>query len=167
MEIWKPLPFEPIYSVSNLGNVKRTHGGRWNTEGKNRKPWYVRGYSYVSLRVKGKLRGYQIHRLVMLAFHGESKLHVNHINGDRSDNRLCNLEYVTPKQNQAHSRDVLGTFNMGSTHHQAKLNEDNVREIFELKKNGERVSSIATKFNVSTTLIYFVLNRKWWKHVKI
>jgi hypothetical protein len=49
-----------------------------------------------------KIKG--VHRWVMYAFHGVSELAVNHINYDREDNRIENLEYATSKQNTLHSR---------------------------------------------------------------
>ena len=52
---------------------------------------------YLIIRVKGK-RMY-VHRLVMLAFHGKSDLTVDHLNMNRQDNRLENLEYVTVVEN--------------------------------------------------------------------
>ena len=52
---------------------------------------------YLIIRVKGK-RMY-VHRLVMLAFHGKSDLTVDHLNMNKQDNRLENLEYVTAVEN--------------------------------------------------------------------
>ena len=52
---------------------------------------------YLIIRVKGK-RMY-VHRLVMLAFHGKSDLTVDHLNINKQDNRLENLEYVTVVEN--------------------------------------------------------------------
>ena len=52
---------------------------------------------YLIIRVKGK-RMY-VHRLVMLAFHGKSDLTVDHLNMNKQDNRLENLEYVTTVEN--------------------------------------------------------------------
>ena len=52
---------------------------------------------YLIIRVKGK-RMY-VHRLVMLAFHGKSDLTVDHLNMNKQDNRLENLEYVTVVEN--------------------------------------------------------------------
>lgn len=62
------------------------------------------GYTKISLvDDKGDHKTYGTHRLVMLAYIGESELQVNHKNSIRNDNRLENLEYVTPTENRNHS----------------------------------------------------------------
>lgn len=62
------------------------------------------GYRMVALqRNDGKSMMLYVHRLMMLAFEGPSELQVNHINEDRLDNRLSNLEYVTAYQNYKHT----------------------------------------------------------------
>ena len=62
---------------------------------------------YLIIRVKGK-RMY-VHRLVMLAFHGKSDLTVDHIDGNKENNNLNNLEYVTQTENakRFHDKKVL------------------------------------------------------------
>ena len=57
------------------------------------------GYLYVCLSLNGIERNERIHRLVLECFIGESNLIVDHLNGNKQDNRLQNLEYVTPKEN--------------------------------------------------------------------
>ena len=174
METWKPIPISPDYEISSEGRIRRLtdsqprRSGFFHPRGTPRKTWHNnRGYEYVSLRVNGKTKGFQVHRLVMLSFVGPCDLQVNHKNGLRGDNRLENLEYVTPRENQQHSKNVLGTFNMGSRHHQAKLTEDDVREILRMGKSGKTTLEIATLFPVSATMIGYILQRKWWKHVEV
>lgn len=99
-EIWKPIPgYEGIYDISDMGNVysykNKKHDGKIITGGIDSK-WY----RTISLYKNGSIKSHGLHRLVMLVFVGESELDVDHINGDRADNRLENLRYCTRSQNQ-------------------------------------------------------------------
>lgn len=104
MEKWIKLK-ELGVEVSNLGNVRRFVKSRG---------CYVDKYmgisskGYVRIAVKGK--NYYVHRLVAKSFvyNGFNRPHVNHKNGIKTDNRSCNLEWVTPLENNEHSFDVLG-----------------------------------------------------------
>jgi hypothetical protein len=107
MEIWKDIKdFEGIYQVSNFGRVRR-----WR---KKAKFWYLLkplahsgGYERLKLRNKGNDKDVYIHRLVAQSFLGinEEKV-VNHIDGNRNNNRLDNLELVTQRENVSHGNKV-------------------------------------------------------------
>lgn len=103
-EVWKDIPgYEGRYKVSNLGQVKSL----LDKNGKSReliiKLDTVLGYRQVALYLNGSFKRYKVHRLVLAVFIGESELQVNHINGIKTDNRLCNLEYVTQSENMKHA----------------------------------------------------------------
>lgn len=110
-EIWKDIPgFEGVYQVSDLGRVKSLErkipagpGFRILSEALL-KPMIDRyGYNCVNLYKDKKYKTKKIHRLVMSSFLGDSHLTVNHINKDKKDNRLINLEYMTSKDNTTYS----------------------------------------------------------------
>ena len=110
-EIWKDIPgYEGIYQVSSLGRIKRLRfiNGKYNfKKEKLIKPVIDGGYCKVTLCKNGKYKNYPIHRLVLLTFKSDSKLQIDHINGNKQDNSLANLEYVTSKEN------IKRAFNIG------------------------------------------------------
>lgn len=100
-EIWKPVVgYEEIYKVSSLGRI--ISFGTFLTKSspillKQMTDKY--GYHYVNLSKDKIKRQRKVHRLVMAAFKGVSTLHIDHLNGIKTDNRLENLEYVTRRMN--------------------------------------------------------------------
>lgn len=113
-EIWKDIPItNGRYQVSNKGRVKSiryVHNRGYNSHIKEtfiKAQKCTNGYRFVHLSVNGTSRQILLHRLVMLAFVGDSNKEVNHKDGDKSNNCLQNLEYVTHSENQYHSYRVL------------------------------------------------------------
>lgn len=95
-EIWRDVPgYEGLYQVSNLGNVKSLR------RGKILKPRKSKDYLHVVLCKDGKETEFRVNRLVCSVFNGPIPpgLEVNHINEDKSDNRLSNLNLMTHKEN--------------------------------------------------------------------
>ena len=98
-EEWKDIPnYEGIYQASNLGRVKSFYG----LKEKILKPKISHnGYYQVALYKNSIQKWYQMHRLVWEAFNGQipENMQVNHINEVKADNRLSNLNLMTPKEN--------------------------------------------------------------------
>lgn len=102
-EIWKEIKgYEGLYAVSNRGRVKNIMSGRIL---KNRIDGH--GYAFVAL-CKGdgtKPKQIKVHRLVALAFipNSDNLPQVNHIDEDKTNNDVSNLEWVSASQNIRHS----------------------------------------------------------------
>lgn len=91
---------EPHFSVDMMGNVYNTSTGRLLTPSDN-----GNGYQYVSKYASGKTKHFYVHRLVAEVFciSDGSKSQVNHINGNKKDNRAENLEWCTSSENHLHA----------------------------------------------------------------
>ena len=108
-EEWKEITGYPNYMVSNMGRVKslgrwidaKCKGKRWQEEKILKPKINEKGYQRVCLYKNGKHKYFQLHRLVYEAFYGEipKGMQVNHINEIKTDNRLENLNLMTPKEN--------------------------------------------------------------------
>ena len=106
MTEWKPVKdYEGYYEVSSEGQVRRIKGGKGTRLGTCLKPkTSSNGYLEVCLaRGPKDHKMKRVHRLVAEAFLGDSDLHVNHKNFDKTDNRLSNLEWVTRSENMQHA----------------------------------------------------------------
>lgn len=98
-ETWKPIVgYEGIYEVSSQGRVKNAKTERilktWSSG--------LSGYTKVELSKGGKAKPFFVHRLVAEAFlpnPDKRKSQIDHINFVRTDNRVSNLEWVTPEEN--------------------------------------------------------------------
>lgn len=132
------------------------------------------GYLSVSMRIDGATRRETVHRLVAAAYcEGfQPGFVVNHKNGDRTDNRVDNLEWISNSDNLRHAKDVLGSRVLhldqsGERNRQAKLTERDVLKIHALRKNGMLQRHIAQRFDVRENLISRILGGKRWGHLMI
>ena len=106
-EIWKDVVgYEGSYKVSNLGNVKSLDRqcGFMKRKGQLLHPSTFKGYKIVGLSLPSSHSTCRVHRLMMIAFvpNPENKPEVNHIDGDKGNNNLNNLEWATSKENIRH-----------------------------------------------------------------
>ena len=103
-EIWKDIPgYEGIYQASNLGRIKSNK--------KILKPTIDRtGYVNARLFKNGELKVIRLHRVIAITFieNENNKPVINHIDGNKQNNRVDNLEWCTQKENVRHAIEVLG-----------------------------------------------------------
>ena len=120
------------------------------------------GYLRVTLSINGKQKKFYVHRLVAMQYipNTENKPEVNHINGNKKDNRVCNLEWVTGRENTQKSYDNGQQIALGK----AKLTREQVLEIRENKDNLNR-EQLAKKYKVSCSCIQHIRRGRTWKDV--
>lgn len=163
LEIWKEIEgFENYYEVSNLGNVRGVDRLiPWNGTTRNQKGKMCRliedgaGYIRVDLNKNGKRKLKSVHRLVAGAFlpNTENKPEVNHIDGNKKNNILENLEWVTRSENMKHAVDrKLVT-------HLHDESEKQKKTVFQFDREGnllnkfESLTEASNKTGVSTAYI--------------
>lgn len=98
-EIWKPVAgYEGIYEVSNMGRVKSRRKIISSVDD-------GKGYLRLHLSKNGITKSFRVHRLVAEAFvpNSDVSLKVNHIDGNKKNNRSDNLEWCTQAENVAHA----------------------------------------------------------------
>jgi hypothetical protein len=166
-EEWREVRgFEGRYEVSNYGHVRSLI----DSKGRTRPLPFclsskLTGASYFqyNLYKKGALKQCLAHRLVLEAFVGQSDLHVNHIDGNKTNNFIGNLEYVTQTENMQHAIHVLGRRignkpGEGTPNH--KLSDLQVTEILELAKRGLSQAEIARRFGIHQSHVSLLVHGK-------
>lgn len=151
MEIWRSISGFEQYFISNTGQVK-------GIAVKILKPSISKGYYNVHLYKNGIKKQITIHLLVATTFIGNKPLGltINHKDGNKLNNNLSNLEYVTQKQNNAHAW-ALGLIKSKSslTQHQ----------IIHLRADHENFKqSLSIKYKISIQSVNNILKWKSWKY---
>lgn len=162
-EVWlSPDGYEGLYRVSNTGKVFGVKRGReLNPTRENT------GYYTVCLSAEGVVVKFRLNVLVLSTFCGPPPFdgaHAAHNNGDRSDNRLSNLRWASPLENQQdvdrHGNRCKGEEVFGSV-----LSEPDVLRIRQRIANGDRNRPIAEDYGISISTVHLIRHRKTWKHL--
>lgn len=164
MEVWRTIPGFDRYDASTMGRIRTKPDaidaiGRKRYAGRVMTPTVIRGgYLKVGLRPNAGsgLKNIIVHRAVMLAFIGPCPdgKQANHKNGDKKDNRLDNLEYVTAAENYHHALHTLGHRPpRGSNHWSRRLSDAQIAEIRRRAVGGETNVSLAAEFGCSIAAV--------------
>lgn len=175
MEIWKDIEDIPGYQVSSLGNVRsidrivvRANARKLTIKGGMVKlVLNQQGRLRARLRLEGKEKQRLVHRLVAEAFisNPEKKEQVNHIDGNKTNNAIANLEWVTAQENMDHA--VKHNLNArGERQGNSKLKVFQIVEIKQLLiANRLSLAAIAREYNVGVSTIHDIKSCKQWKSV--
>lgn len=171
---YRDIPGFPGYRVGSDGSVwsgwitcrkGRIFKGKW----KRMKPAATKkGYHTVNITPPDSpYKTMRVHRLVLLAFVGPCPpgMECRHLNGDKADCRLSNLEWGTPQTNRGDNH-TMEVYQRGSQHSQAVLTEADVVAIRKAKEAGTAtVAELARRYGVSWSNVYAIVTRRSWKHV--
>ena len=175
-EEWKPIKgYEGLYSVSNLGRVRREAcvitskvGKKQSFEERILKPWRCSNeYLAISLCKGNKVTKKLMHRLVASAFldNPDSLPEVNHIDHDRTNNALSNLEWCTKSANRQHCH----KHNRKAA--KQKLTVEEVEYIASNAKtgrgkdSGNNIKQLAEMFGIHVSTIYDILRGSSWSYI--
>lgn len=142
IEEWRDVKnYEGLYQVSNLGRVRSLY--KFGSDGRLIKGkvlkggMYSNGYKFVCLRKESINKNHSIHRLVAKMFitSNSSNLVVNHLDGDKTNNRVDNLEWCTQSENLKHAVDIGLTTNQCKICRTVTVIENNKEIQFESMKS--------------------------------
>lgn len=125
-----------------------------------------KGYLIAHFNIEKKKRTSPVHRLVAKAFipNPHNKPEVNHIDGDKTNNHVSNLEWVTSKENKRHAMEVLGS-GYGERASRAILTNVDVIAICEMIQDGYRTNDISEKLNIDREKIRTIKKGGAWRHI--
>lgn len=176
-EIWKPIAgYEGLYEVSNLGRIKslgrfrRAKGEAltWMDERIKAPSPQREGYLSAHLYREGRMSKRYVHRLVAEAFlqNPIDLPEVNHLDGDKRNNSLPNLEWSSRSDNCRHAIDTaLYKMAKGEDSGNAKITELDVLEIRRLAESGTFHKDIASIYGIGRKAVTKIVNRQRWAHV--
>jgi predicted DNA-binding protein (UPF0251 family) len=174
-EEWRVIPgSEGYYSVSSLGRVRSepVQTGRAGRQRGRILKCYPdnKGYPQFSMCLPGgRRRTTKVHRVVALAFLGPrpAGAQINHKSGDKNDNWVTNLEYVSCRRNVRHAWETgLRTPEQvqGERHGRSKLTAEKVR-LIRSSYGQVTAKELAQRLGVTQQCVNAVLKRKTWRHV--
>lgn len=158
MEIWKQLEENNNYYISSYGRVYSKLSKKILKTGQD-----CNGYCRFSIRINGKKKTIKVHRLVAKYFikNIDNKKEINHIDGNKSNNNVNNLEWCTREENEQHKRKILKKC-VGEKHGRAKLTKE---QAIYIKQSNETQVALAKKFNVSRYAIQAIKYNETWREI--
>jgi hypothetical protein len=156
------IPNHNRYEISKNGIIR-------NLNNKKIKSQYVSdsGYYMVTFSYDNKSKPQRVHRLIASTFieNPNNYRFINHIDGNKLNNSISNLEWCTHSHNMKHAFDTGLINNTGIKNGMSKLTKENVIQIKVMLKNGFSQQKIADKFKVSRSCILKINLGKTWAHI--
>lgn len=173
-EEWKGLIYQGIdlsykMEISNFGNLRNIKTKKFYSQMLNKSTGYLGHCTSLGSRKDRKLIKLHIAVGLMFIENPENKKEINHIDGNKQNNHVSNLEWVTRSENMQHAYDTgLSIPLCGENKTSSKLTEEDVRYIRENYKARHKefgARALARKFKTVHSTIEKILNNKLWKHI--
>lgn len=161
--MWHKIKTHPRYEINKNGQIRHIISKRIKSVYLN-----DRGYLLVSINIEGKSKPRRVHNLLAQTFipNPNRYIHVNHIDGNKQNNDLSNLEWTNIKLNNQHAFKKGLINNTGEKNGMSKLKETEVKKIKALLNEGKlSQQKIADIFGVSRSCILGINIGRLWKHV--
>ena len=157
------IPYiKDLYTIDDLGNIYSDISGKMKTRNKGNTEYQIINL----MTLEGKKKTFRIHRLVMMVFHpiqNVDDMEVNHIDGNKRNNALSNLQWCTASENQLHAFQIgLQKPRKGEKSNFSKLTQKDVDKIFNLRRKGLTQKQIAEKIKCTRSNISYILSKKTW-----
>jgi hypothetical protein len=173
--------FEEYYQFNMAGNVRSkprfvnspAFGGQRLIPARPVNVRLVKGYPSFIASVGNKRTTVYIHRIMAMKFipNPDGRPHINHIDGDKANFSLENLEWCSHQENMRHAFNtglaVARDIGPGERSPAAKLNDDAVREIKKRLLYGDTHQTLANAYGVSKGTIDFIARGETWGHVTL
>ena len=157
---------EVVIDNQHTGYFVDVEGNIYNKRGRKLNPFKIKsGYLAVDICVnKNRYRSLLLHRLIYTSFLGDipKDLEINHIDGDKQNAALINLESVTHSENCLHSFRIGFQDNSKDNHPGAKINSLIAQKIKDMLSDGIKHKVIANKLNISIYIIKDISRGKTW-----
>lgn len=128
------------------------------------------GYPQVKLFDGASYHPKNVHRLIAETFLAkpEGQVEVNHKDGNKLNNSSDNLEWITKSANTKHAYDNglrYAAYSVGSEHANAKIIEEDIRDIRMFKEKGMSLNEIARVYPLTKASIWKIVKHRSWSHV--
>lgn len=172
-EFYPMKNFEEYYEINTNGDIRsfdrrvKMFGGFTRVmKGRIRRTYISNGYVKIDLTVEGKVYRTSLHRLVALQFipNPENKSEVNHKDGNKLNNHVSNLEWVTTRENELHAYKT-GLKGTGEKHPNTFFKDEDIIAIRQLASQGISKKVIARLYNTRIDNIYRYVNKTRWTHL--
>lgn len=170
-EIWKSIPNYEDYQISNFGRVKSLERFVNNHSGfkKKLKEKYIypsiskTGYYVITLSKNTNKKTYKIHRLIAVCFikNNNNKPCINHINGNKLDNSLINLEWCTIKENNIHAEKTGLKNDSGVNNSKSCLSKD---DVYFIRNSGLKLKELSKIYSINQSGVSKIKLRKTYKN---
>lgn len=169
--MFKDVPSYETYEINLFGEIRNKVSGKFlkpmtmATSRLKRKPFV---YHRVTLCKNGVPKKFSVSRLVAYTFIGEptSLCHeVNHKDGDRNNNHVSNLEWVSPAENKKHA-ELSGLLPKCESHGNNIYTEEQARLVITLSKDSYSRKQVSEMAGVTISFVKDIRNGRAWKHLE-